>query len=404
MDRKQISELIRKCHKETSADIVSIGFGHKVRGDVVTDEESIVFSVEKKKPIEELKPNELIPKTVSHSGITLSTDVIEMKRPVFLTSCPNSFYEWQQTPPSNRNKIRPLKGGVAVTNHTDSGGLWVGTLGFLAVDNETNSLVGVSNRHVLVESEGWLINSQRSPSAPISNIRADVVTQPNENLSDSIGVVKRYVPITLEDYNYADAALTTIDSTAVDNTISLQQEGLTGWTTALEFATSQEIDNLMTTNPKLFSSGRTTGAKGEGEMELRTHENFVSINMGGGIYFADCIMYIARTPSLPPGAICPWPVAGGDSGSALIAEFGGVRKIIGLVFAGGEASNGDGKMYYGVANRIDDVATSINISPWYGQSVSFSDKNNIEEHIVSGLSSDLTINISGKTFWQAGTV
>ena len=97
------------------------------------------------------------------------------------------------------------------------------------------------------------------------------------------------------------------------------------------------------------------------------------------------------------------PIAKGDSGSALLADFNGTREIVGLVFAGQPVSTTDPTIIYGYANRIDDVVEQIGISAWTGNAVSYSDTGNTEQHIVSGLSTDTTLVLSGKTFNQLGT-
>ena len=51
--------------------------------------------------------------------------------------------------------------------------------------------------------------------------------------------------------------------------------------------------------------------------------------------------------------------------------------------------------YYGYACRIDRVASLMNISAWNGGNANFSDINN-------GLSDQVSIEISGKTYWQVG--
>lgn len=108
------------------------------------------------------------------------------------------------------------------------------------------------------------------------------------------------------------------------------------------------------------------------------------------IDYSDLITFVAisgLTSSL-------YPTYNGDSGSALIADFSGEKKIIGLVFAGND--------YTGAACRIDKVSELLNISAWNGESVNYSDISNIEEITIDGLSDDEYIISSGKTYWQVG--
>jgi len=94
------------------------------------------------------------------------------------------------------------------------------------------------------------------------------------------------------------------------------------------------------------------------------------------------------------GDVCIYPIVAGDSGSALIGEFSGVRKIVGLNFAGSD--------FIGLANYITNVQKLLDISPYTGQTVNYSDTGNTQYHYVSGKSSDVSLNMSGDIFWQVG--
>jgi hypothetical protein len=402
-----LDELVTKYQNETPDNVIGVGYGNKITNNLLTTEMSIIFTVKKKIPIDEIDEENIIPSIITYSGETFLTDVVELEiKPL---NCPSSFYTWQTTPPTNRNMIRPLKGGISMTNFTNLNN-FVGTLGFLAVDNETNSLVGVSNNHVLVYDA--FLTTQRISSGITTSILNNIVTQPNEfnnsSISNSIGVVKRYKPITNGSINYADVALTTIRSSDVNMSTSYLMQGVTGWTQPLIFASSVEIDGLLSNKNNLFSAGRTTGSKGEGEMKLLTSSYPVTINIAytkqgndSVVQFGRCIQFIASASTTPNGSICSYPINGGDSGSALVADFSGTRKIVGLVFAGGLIS---GVTFYGYANRIDDVANQINISAWTGQTVNYSNTGMTETYSISEMSSLDNIILSGKTFWQAGTV
>jgi hypothetical protein len=401
-----LDELVTKYQNETSDNVIGVGYGYKTKNGLLTTEKSLVFSVQKKLPLEEINEDDIIPQFINYSGETFKTDVVELE--IQPLDCPSDFYTWQTIPPTNRNQFRPLKGGVSVTNFTNLN-TFVGTLGFLAVDNETNSLVGVSNNHVLVYDA--FVATGRTTTGITTSTLNNIVTQPNEpgnsSISNSIGVVKRYKPITNSSINYADVALTTIRFSDIDN-LSYLMEGVSGWTQPLSFASSSEIDGLLLNNNNLFSAGRTTGSKGEGEMKLLTNAYPVTINIAytkqgndSVVQFGRCIQFIASASTTPDGFICSYPINGGDSGSALVADFSGTRKIVGLVFAGGLIS---GVTFYGYANRIDDVVNAINISPWTGQTVNYSNTGLTETFIVQGRSSLDKIILSGKTFWQVGTV
>ena len=406
MKREDLRKLVEKYYDETPEDVVGVTYTKKMKDGKYTDEDAIVFTVKKKKPIDEIPEDEMLPEVINFNGSELKTDVIE------------GSYELLQCqtwviPPTNRNKFRPLKGGVSVTNYTNSPGT-VGTLGFIAVDTESNSLVGVSNNHVLVKN-AFSASYVDINLPPLTNSFQNMVTQPNDGvdvgLQSSIGIVKKYVPLSGQPIsNTADVALTTVNQSDIDTGVSYLQEGLNGWSQPLEFATTEEIDSLSAGTIDLFSAGRTTGPKGEGATKLRVFSTVSTFNIGyfngdpvmyDSIKFSNSIGFWATASTLNPGQICTYPIAPGDSGSALLADFSGTRKIVGLVFAG--ASDSLGRTIYAFANRIDDVAEQIGISAWTGNQVYYSDTGNTEQHIVSGLSSDTTLVLSGKTFNQLGT-
>ena len=369
MNNNELNELTKKYLMETNDNVIGVSYGYKIVSGMVTNEKTISFRVKEKKTIEQLTTDEIIPKEIKHMGVVYSTDVNqgEVK---FL--CDAAFYQWETIPPTNRNKIRPLKGGVSTTNYTSMSGS-IGTLGFLAIDNEDGSIVGVSNDHVYIDDP--FIATERTLPSPVTNIRDDITIQPYEvnygtnDLTDNIGIVKRYNPFRSPSaWNTVDGSLTTINSAVLSNTESWKQEGLT-LAAPLIFASTLEIDNLLSTDPLLYSAGRTTGAKGEGTTKLKTFSLSGSFTIAyhrqgivQKINFNDCIEFVASAAT-NPGFICLYPIYAGDSGSALIADFGGTKKIIGLCFAGDD--------YHGIACRIDNVANELDISAWDGTTPNF---------------------------------
>lgn len=402
MKHEELLKIIEDIHTNTDDNVVGVGYGYKETNGIITNEKSIIFSVKEKLPKSKLTSNNILPSEIKISNEILATDVIQEEYK--LMACDPVFYEWQTTPPPNRNKFRPLKGGISTTNYTRSSG-YVGTLGLIAKDNDTNSIVGVSNNHVLIDDA--FICSERDRNGVITNIKNNDVTQPNEpgnsSISNSIGKVKKYYPIRSDTYNYVDVALTTVKNSDINLSTSYHQEGLS--TTNLPFATTSEINNLLTTNPLLYSAGRTTGAKGEGLLKLRVLSfpyvvgaiAYKKQGVSTYISYSDCIRYCATYDTTQPiSSVCPYPINGGDSGSALIADFSGTKKIIGLAFAG------SGDDLKGIACRIDRIQNLMNISPWNGEAISFSNTNSTMEITVDGLSDTPYIDSGGKRYWQAG--
>jgi len=403
---KKIEELY-----ESTPDYVGVGFGIKSINKERTGEHAIVFTVEKKRPIEEIPEDELLPKEIEIDGVTYKTDVVEIGK-VELMSCSsttlNTCYNWStpfdyegniyggNTPPGNRGYIRPLKGGISITSQNQLGK--VGTLGFIAVDNAKDALVGVTNNHVVIGNAFYTALRNVSPV----NEYQDVYYQPGEsgfqgNPTYVVGEVVRYVPIQANAYNQVDGALVTVDSSSIVNNASVRQYGFT-YAAAMPFATTSEIDLLLYSDPELYSSGRTSGAKTGSLCGLSTFilNQILPINgynLDGTITPVTFSRVIGFTRT---SAECPFPVVGGDSGSALVADFNGIYKIIGLVFAG--------STYYGYACRIDEVASQLNISAWDGTDKNFFNTGSRQFRTTPGGSYDKTIDCNDNIYWQVGTI
>ena len=401
MTHNEILKITQEYLKKTNENIIGVGYGYKTVNDVITNDKSIIFSVKEKKQKELLTEEELLPSNIIISGDNILTDVVQQDIKLL---CDPTFYSWQSTPPSNRNIFRPLKSGVSCSAIPSMSGT-TGTMGFLAIDNDTNTLVGVSNNHVLIKDA--FISSEQDITGELSSIENEQTNQPHENLNDNyiIGAVKRYKPIQCPPYyNTVDGALTTIrsGSTYINTGISYKQENLSDNITGigLDFATTEEINNLLTSDPFLYSAGRTTGGKGEDATKLRIYSVAetitVDFNKQGNqtsVFFSDLIVFVATTGTTKPFSKCQYPIYSGDSGSALIADINGTKKIIGLCFAGNE--------YYGFACRIDHVASQLNISAWKGENINYSDEIR-NEYIVNGLSDAEYIDHGGNRYYQAG--
>jgi cell division septation protein DedD len=251
--------------------------------------------------------------------------------------------------------------------------------------------------------------SERTNNSLLTNVANNDVTQPSSgesgyvNQNNKVGIVKRYKPFLEQPAtNSVDVSIFTLNESDINVSTAYQQLGLTGWTQPMVFATQNEILNLVINNTPLYSSGRTTGAKGEGETKLIPYAIGLTTNVTGNnnqgvpttVTFTDCIRFIASGSTTPTGYSCIYPIAPGDSGSVLIGEFDGIRKIVGLNFAGND--------FNGFANYITNVQSLMNISPYTGQTVNYSDINNIQYHYVSGKSSDVSLIISDNKFWQVG--
>ena len=385
---------------DSTPDGVGVMFGNKIRNGEYTGEPSIVFTVEKKLPLSEIPSDQILPSSVEIDGVTYNTDVFE-SGVIETFACPSSVtsgcYSWQTVPPGNRATVRPIKGGVSLTSQNLQG--YVGTLGFLAVDTTTGALVGVTNNHVVVADAFY--TSQRTLPGPIQNETNDSVYQTGDiqpsSQSLKIGEVVRYVPISSAPaYNQVDGALVSIDQSVMSNSESYKQFGLSG-TSVMPFATTAEIDALVG-SVNVSSSGRSSGVKQgslcglviQGVSFVVGVSGFKKQGTSTVAYFNNCISFTRVYPD------CLYPIYPGDSGSGLIANIGGVDKIVGLCFAGGST--------LGIAARIDEVASQLGIQAWNGSTPNFVDLSSKKLVTTGGLSSEKTITCSGQTLWQVGLI
>lgn len=408
---KKIQELF-----ENTPENIGVGLGNKIKNGEYTDEVCILFTVEKKLPLNEIPENEVLPTSVEIDGVVYKTDVFEVGV-VKALACPpdstggtsyatactvcNDCYSWYPTNSAgNRTRVRPLRGGLSTTSYSELG--YVGTFGFIAQDVITNALVGVSNSHVYVSDSYY--TSYRNLNGIIRNESADNTYQWNETNSitsnDTIGQVVRYIP--LHSYgsniqNQVDGALTSVLNGTITAVDSWKQWGLTGVTSAPPFATTAEIDALLTTyvNSNITSTGRSTGPK-QGVCGLKilgvNNTSLVGGYKNQGVTTSTSFNQLIVFTRINPN--CIYPIYPGDSGSALIANINGVSKIIGLCFAGSD--------FVGYANRIDQVAQQLSIKAWDGTTLKYINPSTISYVTVPNGSSNKTLSCSGQTYWQVG--
>jgi len=396
----------------TSSNITSISYGYKHVNNIQTDELCVVYTVKEKKPISELLPSEIISKTILIDNAIVKTDVEELYSIELLACNPACGQVGGPNSAANRAYTRPLKGGLSITctNKVFPAvpllDATVGTMGFIAVHTATNTLVGVTNNHVVIQDAYIACDRGNSPPyeneyQPKNNVyqngESGIIPPPNY----TIGQTLKYKPIYSTATNSVDCAIFSLRQTDIDMTnpsTSVMQAG-EAYTAALPFATTAEINSLLVTNPMLYSSGRTTGPKGGASCPLRilsTSNTFSILYPLQGILvpctFTNVLRFVKpdNDPILSP--VCVNPIYGGDSGSALIADFGGVRKIIGLVFAAGKDPNGI--VIFGYACRIDVVAAQMGIQAWDCTNKSFVDESSIVYQTVPGLSCNETLQCS----------
>lgn len=418
---------IQNLFDRTPEDITSVSYGYKYISGEKTNQLSIIFGVNKKKPYNQLNAQEILPKEILINGVKYLTDVVEREIPVTHTCYTNASDPEITRLQGFPSLLKPMRGGQEIiqfpTNWSESQespgsyNITVGTLGFFAVDNTDDKVVGVTNSHAICYErlycdEQDLATVISNPyntclTRPWTNVSSDlyfpgaVVRNNNNPLQLAASYIKRYKPVSNSDSNIVDGALLIMNNSVspfVDNNSYMiwQPTSLPDYTTHMPFATSQEIDNLLSTNPLVYSTGRTTGPKGYGNTascRLRISELHVSslVNHNGMIQsWTNCIKYTYEDNS-------QYPSDSGDSGSAVIAEINGQRKIIGLLFAGSTT--------FALANRIDDVASALNIRAWDSSYV-LNKTLPTPVYRISKLSSGYghvdSVNVGGTVFYQAG--
>jgi hypothetical protein len=411
MDHNQKrKEEIRRLFKEND-NFFSVGYGRKIVNGEKKSDKCIIFGVEKKLPIDQLSPEEIIPKNITIDDVSYLTDVIECPKFMALacdtttqnqcvSRVSNVSNRWNPTLIPNRLTQRPLKGGCCMARSSVKGS-GVGTFGFIAVDSETQSLVGVTNNHVAARI-GFITSDFPSNGNIYYNTLGEEVYQTGEPLSvitdsQKIGRIRNYYPLSLNSGNYIDGATIVINQDVISNSESFNQVGLP-FSGPFPFATSEELDDLVNYDTlQIASAGRSTGVKYSGECPIEILSVDQSVYVGGydwfsggerDIEFLDCIIFERSNPD------CLYPIYGGDSGSGILGFINGQWKIIGLCFAG---SN-----YTGIFSRIDHVASLLGIEAWDGSPKNYLDGSNPQLYYSPGLSNQPYIIIDGKKYWQVG--
>jgi hypothetical protein len=426
----ELQENIRQTLLNAPSGVHSIFYGIKKKNGIKTDEFSLIHFVEQKLPLSALPVDQIIPKHIILDDVNYKTDVVQVAK--FQT---NQCYNLNDPAITYLNtKQRPLSGGLVISDlarwtevSANRFSSYIGTLGFIAVDNRDNTLVGVTNNHVAIKDA--FDTSERNVSDEIFNIYSPLVFQssftngfngtynqtilqytkgqPVSFTFDSIGRPKRYATISTINTNYLDAALITINEGMVNSSSASQAELAN--THAMPFATTTEINRILTSvvgSIPIYSVGRTTGPKGVNcPLEIYGSGSiYIAYNKQGSnqtITLSDVILYKFIDES-------NLPIYHGDSGSAVIANFNGTNKIIGLAFAGDTNAETEPipTSTHGVLCRIDHIASILNISAWDGSNKAYTSpsQDSISTIVRPASDSRQSITYNGKTYYQAGLI
>ncbi len=246
----------------------------------------IVIYVERKRPeILAVIPAEIegVPVEVRESG--------EIR---ILSLLPPEVIPASVEPLARTGRVRPVVGGVS----TGCPQITAGTFGGIAIDNLTGRIVGLSNNHVWLgarwgEQEGYARNPVLQPG----------VYDHGRFPEDCIGYTSRAVPVELGRENLVDACL----CEPIEE-VSAEILGVSAVPRTVEPTVGLDV----------VKSGRTTGVT---YGTVTVVDATVDVRGWGTARFTNQVM------------VEPAMMKGGDSGSLILAEDGG---IAGLGFAGSD--------------------------------------------------------------------
>lgn len=440
----KLKEFINNLHLENSYGTLQISYGCKQSGGIYSEEKCIRFGVESKIPLDQIPEDKRIPKTMTVDGVEYKTDVYIAPKNLVIADAmrridgmdeisasgneTSTEYFIQSTtacndtgsmsvPPvvsepvsTNRATTRPLRGGISMSRPPPSGYVNAGTLGAMVIDDFDGKLVALTNNHVCTPPGGAVGNNTckffaNDPSHAATYTKYNNVNMYQQSSWDSgvvnksadlIGITKRAYPLKSSETNYVDAGIVNLSNSIVDSQ-SWNVIGATFGGVAPTFATTEEIDAITTSTP-VFKSGRTTGPIGPDSYSgcvIKITGTSLSTYIGGYAETSPSVLLFGDLIELenPPLVVGK----GGDSGSVVYAKIGGVWKIVGLFFAG----SSDGT--YGLACRIDRVASLLHVSPFTGGT--FSATTGSRSYITldsATYGGQASASFNGKNYWQVG--
>jgi hypothetical protein len=311
MDAISTVQAMKRQHEArliSMGNVVAVGVGLKVAGDVQTNEPSIVVSVVKKLPTAQLTEAAMVPKTVN--GI--KTDVIE-------TGVIKAFQDPKQ-------RMRPARPGVSIGHYQ----ITAGTLGCLV--QRGGQVFILSNNHVLANSNAAQLGDPIYQPGPYDGGTS----------ADQIGVLEQFIPIGFPGVTPPPpppgcsplaSILKLFSSPSAAPTPQINEPGNNTVDCALARPTTPDLVNpdilnigvpigvgTATLGTALQKSGRTTGYT---TGQITQIDVTVSVDYGGKVA-------IYRN-QLMAGAMSQ----GGDSGSAVLDM---QKRVVGLLFAGSDTT------------------------------------------------------------------
>lgn len=280
--------------------VVGVGKGKKWRSGSKTDEDAIVVFVEKKRPLDELKSDEVVPSAVDE----VQTDVVEIGviEPAI----------------ERKGTVSPLVGGISI-GHPD---VTAGSLGVICYDKSGTPVI-LSNAHVAAPHwKGAKIgDSLLQPGRLDSAVNAE------------IGTLANFVPINFEGgENKVDAAICKIGSDYAHTVMNVAEMGVVG-----SVVIDVEVGDVVR------KSGRTTGLTTGEVIAIGTASIRFTINGEvKNVLFQDQVFVKQNDYSF---------IAPGDSGSLVVDKD---KNPCGLVFAASPI--------VGIFNKMQNVVDALSVS------------------------------------------
>ena len=307
--------------------VVATGIGYKTVGGRKTDKMSIVCSVARKVPTDQLKSGQQVPQALEDVPI----DVVQTG-PIRALQPPTE-------------KFRPAPGGVSIGHFA----ITAGTLGCLVKKNGRTYIL--SNNHVLANSNDAQIGDSILQPGSYDGGRPE---------QDKIAELADFVPIHI--IGTPSDCPTAIGAADFLNAVAR----LLGSDARLQAVSTRQVDNLVDAaiarplsddlvKEEILQIGTLNGtASGDLGMAIRKSGRTTGLT-SGEIMQVDVtvnVQYgegrIARfTDQLMAGAMSQV----GDSGSAVVDD---QNRLVGLLFAGSDQST--------IINRIENVFTALEIS------------------------------------------
>jgi hypothetical protein len=310
--------------------VVGVGAGYKVKGGQEMDILAIVALVEKKLRISDLRPSDLVPKTIGG----FPTDVIEVGKIVALETT---------------GKYRPAPGGVSI-GHID---ITAGTLGSVVRSVGNGERLILSNNHVLANQNDAEIG--------------DLILQPGSydggGIIDTIGELYDFVPIMFGNQSLDCPIANT--TAVVGNAVAIllgsskrlvvvgqkqspYQYNLVDAALARPYDDEDVFDEILdigvVTGTKAASLGMPVRKYGRTtdytEDRVLTVGTTIDVGYGGG-----------RTARFEEQIVVGPMSAGGDSGSLVVDRDS--QNAVGLLFAGSDTHT--------ILNSINFVMSELNI-------------------------------------------